>query len=71
MAQKDLRRVRAAARRLEKAQAALRDAIYAASRSGESTRDIAPYAGMSHSQVAERIKEAARAELERTRPPQE
>lgn len=51
MAQRDLRRVRAAARRMEKAERELREAILAAIESGESYRDIAPYAGLSYSRV--------------------
>lgn len=64
MAQKDLRKVRAAARRLEQARAALRDAIHAANRSGESVRDIAPHADLSPSRVQELLKEARRLERE-------
>jgi len=62
LAQKDLRRVRAAARRLEQARAALRDAIRTASLSGESIRDIAPFADLSPSRVQELLKEAERLE---------
>lgn len=58
MAQKDLRKVRAAARRLAAARADLRDAIHAANLSGESVRDIAPYADLSPSRVQELLKEA-------------
>jgi len=58
MAQRDLRRVRSAAKRLEKARGELRDAILVARRSGESVRDIAPFAGLSPSRVQELVKEA-------------
>ena len=58
MAQRDLRRVRVAAHRVEAARAVLRDAILQASRSGESVRDIAPYAGLSPSRVYELLREA-------------
>jgi len=51
MAQRDLREIRRLAGRLEQARAELRDAIVAAHQSGESIRDIAPYAGMSPSRV--------------------
>jgi len=64
VAGKDLRKVRAAARRVEQARAALRDAVYQAYQSGESYREIAPHASVSHSQVAELVKEAARLERE-------
>ena len=60
LAGKDLRRVRAAARRLERARAALRDAVYAAHLSGESYREIEPHAGISHSKVQQLVKEAER-----------
>jgi len=51
--------VRRAAKAVEKAQAVLRQKIYAASLSGESYREIAPHAGMSHTQVADQVKKAA------------
>jgi hypothetical protein len=57
MAQRDLKRVRRQAEKLGRARAELGDAILAAHRSGESVRDIAPYAGMSSSRVFELLKE--------------
>jgi hypothetical protein len=51
VAQKELRRVRAAANRVSKAEQDLHDAILAAVESGESYRDIAPHAGLSYSRV--------------------
>lgn len=61
MAQRDLRRVRRAAERLESARQQLREAIRQASLSGESVRDIAPYAGLSPSRVYEMLREAEHA----------
>lgn len=61
MAQRDLRRVQRLAGRLEDARVALREAILAAHDSGESIRDIAPYAGMSPSRVHELLVEAREA----------
>src|SRR5262249_17825831 len=58
VAQRDLKRVRTRARQLERARAALRDAIPQAHRAGESIRDIAPYANMSPSKVHDLLKEA-------------
>jgi hypothetical protein len=58
VAQRDLRRVQRLAGRLEDARVQLRDAILAAHDSGESVRDIAPYAGMSPSRVHELLVEA-------------
>jgi hypothetical protein len=60
MAQRDLKRVRAARRRLESAEEALREAVLAASRSGESLRDIAPYAGLSPTRIHQILREAER-----------
>ena len=51
MAQKDLRRVRSAARKVERAERELHLAILAAVESGESYRDIAPWAGLSYTRV--------------------
>jgi transposase len=62
MAQRDLRRVRRRAETVERARLELRDAIVVAHRSGESFRDIAPFAGMSHSRVYELLREAQRLE---------
>ena len=58
MAQRDLRRVRSRAEQLEQARQALRDAVMQAHASGESVRDIAPYAALSPSRVYELLKEA-------------
>jgi hypothetical protein len=58
MAQRDLRRVATRAAQLEKARVELRDAIRQAHESGESVRDIAPYAGLSPSRVFELLREA-------------
>ena len=56
-AQRDLRHVRTKARQLERARVSLRDAIVRAHRSGESVRDIAPYAGLSPSRVHDLLQE--------------
>ena len=64
MAKKDLRRVEAAARRLERARAELRDAIYRANLSGETVRDIAPHADLKPTRVQELLQEARRLERE-------
>jgi len=64
MAQRDLKRCRRCAERLQRARAELREAIVAAHRSGESTRDIAEYVGMSHSRIAELLREANQLERE-------
>ena len=58
MAQRDLRRVRARARQLGKAKDELADAILRANESGESVRDIAPYAGRSPARTHDLLKEA-------------
>ena len=60
MAQRDLRRVATQARKVESAQAGLRDAILRALDSGESFRDIAPFAGLSPSRVYQIVQEARR-----------
>jgi DNA-directed RNA polymerase specialized sigma24 family protein len=65
MAQRDLRRVRQRADKLEQARVALRDAILQASLSGESVRDIAPFAGISPSRVYELLREAQQLERDR------
>lgn len=57
--------MQAAAARLERARAELRDAIWAAKKSGESVRDIAPWAGLKPTRVQELIQEAKRLEQER------
>jgi hypothetical protein len=64
VAQKDLRRVRAEAGKLRQADRRLRAAIVAAHRSGESTRDIAPYADLSHQRVQQILVEERRAQNE-------
>lgn len=61
MAQRDLRKVQRCAVRLERERRELRDAILAAHESGESVRDIAPYAGVSPSRVHELLVEAREA----------
>jgi hypothetical protein len=61
VAQADLRRVARAAARIEKARAELAQAILLAHESGESLRDIAPYAGLSYSRVHDLLAEARRA----------
>jgi hypothetical protein len=62
VAQRDLKRVRDAAARLEQARAGLGRAIVQAQDSGETFRDIAPYAGLSISRVHELAREARKAE---------
>jgi hypothetical protein len=64
VAQRDLRKVRSAARAVEKARVRLRDAVHAANKSGESPRDIAPWAGLSPTRVQELLQEARRLERE-------
>lgn len=58
MARRDLRRVESAARKVKQAREALGLAIVAAQDSGESLRDIAPFAGLSYSRVYELAREA-------------
>ena len=58
MAQSDLRNVAKAAKRLEQARQSLGRAIVAAQESGETIRDIAPYAGLSTSRVHELLRQA-------------
>jgi len=60
VAQRDLKNVAKAAKRLEQARAGLARAVLAAQESGEVIRDIAPYAGLSTSRVHELIREAKR-----------
>lgn len=64
MAQADLRRVARAAARIEKARAELAQAILRAHESGESLRDIAPYAHLSYSRVHDLLREARAARAE-------
>jgi predicted HTH domain antitoxin len=60
VAQKDLRNVAKAAKRVDEARAGLARAILAAQESGEVLTDIAPYAGLSRSRVHELLREAKR-----------
>jgi hypothetical protein len=60
VAQRDLRRVRSRAEKVQRAEQELRDAIMQALDSGESYRDIAPYAGLSSSRVYAIVQEAKR-----------
>jgi len=60
LAQRDLRRVRTAADKVEKAQDVLRRAIVLAQQSGETVRDIAPYAGLSPSRIHQILREERR-----------
>jgi DNA-directed RNA polymerase specialized sigma24 family protein len=62
VAQSDLRRVQRAARKVNKAREELAQAVLAAQESGESLRDIAPYAGLSYSRVYELVREARKRE---------
>jgi DNA-directed RNA polymerase specialized sigma24 family protein len=61
----DLRRVRSAARRAARAHAELRRAILAAHEAGESYRDIAEYADLSHQRVHQIVAEARAERTER------
>ena len=58
VAQRDLRRVAAKAKAVERAERDLREAILQAIESGESYRDIAPYAGLSYSRVYQIAQES-------------
>lgn len=58
VAQRDLKQVQRRAQQMAASRERLRDAILQAHRSGESIRDIAPYAGLSPSRVQELLKEA-------------
>jgi len=60
MAQKDLRRVRTAANRVQAAERRLREVMVKAQDSGESVRDIAPFAGLSPSRVQQMLTQARR-----------
>jgi hypothetical protein len=71
MAVRDLKRCQRCAARSERARVELRDAILAANRSGESVRDIAPYAGISPSLVHELLKEAKQLETDQPAAPDE
>lgn len=57
MAQADLRRVRRARERLEAAKTELTAAIKDAYASGETYRDIAEWAEMSHQRIAQIVKD--------------
>lgn len=59
MARADLRRVAKACDRVEKARAELAAAILAAVASGETYRDVARFARMSHQRVAQIVQEAS------------
>jgi hypothetical protein len=67
MAQKHLRHVRRCAERLEEARSDLAYAILAAAKSGESIRDIVPFAGVSRSKVHDLLIEAQEFERRRER----
>ena len=58
MAQSHLKNVRKAADQVAKAHRTLEDSILAAVDSGESLRDIAPYARLSYSRVYQIAREA-------------
>ncbi len=60
MAQRDLRRVAKCAERVERARHELELAIMACVESGETLRDIAPYAGLSASRLHEIVRNARR-----------
>jgi len=59
VAQRHLRAVQAARRRLDRARDELGDRILQAHRSGESYQDIAQWAGLSKSRVQELAQQAA------------
>jgi len=65
MARKHLEAVRRAAGRVDAARAGLGEAVRQASLSGESLRDIAPYAGLKPTRVGELVREAERAAAEK------
>jgi len=65
MAQKDLKAIRRRVAQLEKAKAALRDAIHRANLAGESVGDIVPWSGMSRTSVQRLLEEARKLERER------
>jgi hypothetical protein len=64
MAKRDLRRVERAAQKIANARQELGTAILAAQDSGESLRDIAPFARLSYSRVYELAREARRRQTE-------
>lgn len=57
MAQVDLRRVSRALRKVEAARGELREAIIRARASGETLRDIGAAAGLTHSRIAQIVRE--------------
>jgi DNA-directed RNA polymerase specialized sigma24 family protein len=57
VAQADLRRVARASKRLAKARDEMRDAILQARASGETFRDIAEAAGLSHARIHQIVRE--------------
>jgi hypothetical protein len=68
VAQKHLKAVQQAAEQLAAARERLADRVLAAHRSGESLRDIAPYAGLSRSRVHELLREAEQRRSDAGRP---
>jgi hypothetical protein len=58
MAQRQLRNVAKAAARVEQAREGLARAVLAAQESGETIRDIAPYAKLSPSRIHDLIRQA-------------
>ena len=58
MSMRDLRRVQARARAVERAERELHAAILQAVEAGESYRDIAPYAGLSFSRIYQIVRDA-------------
>ncbi len=66
VATKHLKAVARAARRVSTAREALADAILEANESGESYREIAPYAGLSYTQVGELANQARARRRRRT-----
>lgn len=62
MAQSHLRKVARAKEKLEKARLELEQAVLAAQDSGESLRDIAPFAGMTYTRVHELVRRARQRE---------
>lgn len=69
MAQSHLRNVKKAADRLEAARKAFAEAILAAQESGESVRDIAPYAGVAYTRVYEIARDARKRRDGQMEPP--
>jgi hypothetical protein len=67
VAQKELKKVRSAAKRLGDCRARLGDAMLAAQRSGESVQDIADWAGLPKTTAQRILDEAKQRERERLR----